>query len=333
MREKYLAVSLFLILLLTVYAFVFPKSTTSDILKHYNGLSSLVLVVLTFAYVVTTSRQLNTMQTQLKVMDESVNLQVQPLPIPRIDRVYLEKVNAYRSPDDDFSNIHIIYRFHCKISFDNVGSGAALNLSAYPVLNLKKEIKYIANVKQVHCVTDKSSNQNKLSFMILDKNNDILNNLLKGLVEFELELFYKNVFGAGFNVNAKYLIRINKDCKDLANQWNEFFTKGIKKYEVDLKRFHALVYSVEDDAKEIFNRIRNEVNQHFTEDLILDHWIKPESFELKLVEFNQSLEDAQIRHKQNLQNDPLMGPLLSIWKVVAKRKKLVKRLEQSPRYL
>lgn len=54
----------------------------------------MILVVLTLMYVVTTNRQLLSMENQLDVMDSSIKLQVQPLPVPAIKKIYLEKITS-----------------------------------------------------------------------------------------------------------------------------------------------------------------------------------------------------------------------------------------------
>jgi hypothetical protein len=76
-------------------------------------------MLLTIAYVYTTNRQLSSMEKQINLTDKSVNLQIQPLPIPRIDKIHLEKIKPYKGPEDDFTAIRIKYRFHYLANIEN----------------------------------------------------------------------------------------------------------------------------------------------------------------------------------------------------------------------
>ena len=231
-------------------------------------------------------------------MEKSINLQVQPLPIPEIKNLRLEKLKAYGSPEDRFKVIHVIYRLMYDVEFKNEGSGAALNIALYSKIISKEGKKEFVSVPipdQIPCVGN-NSNINPISPMILDKDYQILKDLVNhNTVNLNLEIYYKNIFGAGFFIPATYSLRIADDDKELVGQWLKYLTEDIKKFDKDFKRYTSLKESVPEDAKNIFSNINEELAKQFTSDLNLKCTISAKSFDVELINYQdaRASRDAQ----------------------------------------
>jgi len=189
---------------LTIVGYLYPTSTIGEILRYYNGISSLIIVLLTLMYVITTNRQLLAMQNQLNIMDSSVKLQIQPLPVPSIKEIYLEKIRAYTGPSSKFTKVELLSRFNFKIDFKNAGTGAALNISVFSTICLRNndrkeqelEIPDIVS-NQIHLICENETQEVGIhnTFMILDRQFEIfkaLNNN-KSEVLLKLRIYYKNI--------------------------------------------------------------------------------------------------------------------------------------------
>ncbi len=290
-----------LIFSITIYSYIKPNSKVNEVITYYNSVSSLIIMILTIGYVYTTIGQLSSMKNQLNLMDKSVNLQVQPLPVPKIEEIYLEKINAYKSPEDGFSSIHVIYRFHCKSNFINAGNGAALNVAIYSslVFDELEEAVTTQSSSQIYCISDKNMEKDTIIYtMILDRKYEILNALLEGSLNLRMDIYYKNIFGAGFNECAVYSLYLKDEEAELAKGWLEYIKDFVKNNSVDFKRHKALASSVPSDAEMIFSRIRSDLENNFKSNLHINYRIEPESFEVKLVNYDESIKIMDKKYKE-----------------------------------
>jgi hypothetical protein len=287
------------ILSITIIGYFYPNHIVSKLMVYYNSISSIILVGLTLAYVITTNMQLKSMKSQMKVMDKSINLQVQPLPVPTVKKTYLEKINAYVGPEDKFSSIQIIYRFHQDIKLANAGSGAALNTVVFTSLTSKKGKTFPAffSRDQVHCLGTKVSDTANLSILALDNGFGILSALLEHELTLRMDIFYKNIFGAGFHEQADYFYHLDDKNKEEAERWLDFLKNGVSKYSTDMKRYSALHDKVPSDAKEIMSKIRKEIEPMFSTDINLDHFIAKESFEVKIIDYTSEVLAMEKKYK------------------------------------
>ncbi len=299
------------ILLITIFSYLKPESVTNKIILYYNSVSSLIIMILTIAYVYTTNGQLSSMKKQLNLMEKSVSLQVQPLPVPNIEKIYLETINAYKSPEDGFTSISVIYRFHCKSSFINAGNGAALNVAIYTSIIFDDNPDAVATQAsgQIYCVSDKNSEKDcKVDSMILDRSYAILKALLEGQLSLKMDIYYKNIFGAGFYEQAVYSLHLKSEDEAIALDWLKYISEFIKNKSIDFKRHKALAKTVPPDAKAIFDRIRSELKDKFKENINIEYHIEPESFSIKLIDYDESIKDmdkkyTEIYHKYKNNKD------------------------------
>ncbi len=294
---------------LTIIGYFYPTSSIGEVLRYYNGISSLIIVLLTLMYVITTNRQLLAMQNQLNIMDSSVKLQIQPLPVPSVKEIHLEKIRAYSGPESKFKKIELLSRFHFKIDFKNAGTGAALNTSVFASICLRSKDEKVQELEipqigpteiYLICENEKQADSIMNTFMILDRQFEIfkaLNNDSQVLLN--LRIYYKNIFGSGFLEEAQYSLSFEKEQEELVKSWDEFINTGIKTLNEDIVRFESLIAKLPKEAKESFQKVNNHLKERFDKDLKLKYRIKPSSYNVRIVDFEASLT-AEKTHHDNL---------------------------------
>lgn len=312
---------------LTIVGYLYPTSALGELLRYYNGISSLIIVLLTLMYVITTNRQLLAMQNQLNVMDSSVKLQIQPLPVPSIKEIYLEKIRAYSGPESGFTKVELLSRFHFKIDFKNAGTGAALNISVFPTICLRDNDKKDHELEipditssQIHLICENETQEEGIhnTFMILDRQFEIfkaLNNR-KSEVLLRLRIYYKNIFGSGFLEEAQYSLSFEKDQAELVKSWDEFISTGISALNEDIVRFESLISKLPKEAHESFDKVNDHLKERFDKDLILEYSIEPSSYNVSIVDFETSLAAARKRHDEIVKSyDPASYRMLENWRL------------------
>jgi hypothetical protein len=136
--------------------------------------------------------------------------------------------------------------------------------------------------------------------MILDRDHQVLKDIVNSnTVELNLEIYYKNIFGAGFFIPATYRLDIADDEKELARRWLNYLTEDIKIFEKDFIRYTSLKESVPEDAKIIFDNINKELANQFNSDLNLRCMISARSFDVELINY-QDLRLLRDAHYRNL---------------------------------
>ena len=140
-----------------------------------NDTSTIVIMTLTLVYVITTNMQLSAMREQIKVMQNDTNLQTQPIPVPSIKDIKLEKIRPFIGPEDRFMRARIMSRFFCDFLFNNVGNGAALNVIIFPTIKIGKTIIPSSSFRPelTHCISDKLSEENGIHLMMFDSGIEI----------------------------------------------------------------------------------------------------------------------------------------------------------------
>lgn len=249
----------------------------------------------------TTNRQLQSMESQLKVMDSGIKLQIQPLPVTSIKKSYLEKIRPYLSPETDFSKIEILTRLHFKIHLKNVGTGAALNIFVFPSIEVKgKSTKEFLlpslRPEQIHLVSENETEAG--SFMLLDKDFELFRGLNSmDRVTLKLEIYYKNIFGSGFVEKADYMLFLDPEQKSTIDNWDNFINNKDNELEDDIKRFESLKPSLPDEAKKEYNKIKGKLREKFADDLPLECRNRANSFSVEIIDFEKSIKKAKEQHE------------------------------------
>jgi hypothetical protein len=300
---------------LSIVGYLYPASTLGNIIRYYNGISSLVLIILTLAYVITTNRQLFTMQKQLDIMDSSIKLQIQPLPVPSVKSIGLEKIGAFLGPQTNFATVHLLSRFNFYVDFKNAGTGVALNITAFASISIKGNNEEVREIEipqvppnQIHLICENESVSNSMMnvFVILDNQFEIFKALYKqrrvmnqNKVILKLRIYYKNIFGSGFLEEAQYALFFESGQDEVVESWNEFIENGLKVLQQDIIRFESLIHKLPEEAKESFEKVRVHLRERFDKDIKLDYWARSTSFSVKIVDFEKSLE-AETSHYKDL---------------------------------
>ena len=279
-----------------------PQTKIGSFISYCNNYSSLFLVILTFSYVLTTNRQLISMEKQLNVMDSSVKLQIQPLPVPKIENIYLQKINAYVGPESGFSKIEMIARLHFDLNLKNVGTGAALNINVFPSIEIIDETtKEIVlpdfRPEQIHLLSENETETGR--FMLCDKDFELfrgMNPKVKVMgrqtVTLKLDIYYKNIFGSGFVERASYSLSPSSGHEETVEQWKDFIDNKYDEIAKDIKRYDSLKKSLPDEADQIFKSIREKLESKFKEDLPLKTYNNSNSYSIDIVNFEEEIKKA-----------------------------------------
>gem|GEM_PF-3593274 len=128
--------------------------------------------------------------------------------------------------------------------------------------------------------------------MILDTDYSILKELLDGRLKLKIDIYYKNIFGAGFHEKATYSMSLSEENRKIAKTWLAFLEKYIEDKKTDLVRHKALAKTVPEDAEEIFNKIKMELKETYNEDLKIDYRIESSSFNVELIDYDDAIKIA-----------------------------------------
>lgn len=295
---------LLVFLLIVIFGYFLPSPALSAFISYLNNHATLFLVILTFTYVLTTNRQLQSMEKQLNVMDSSVKLQIQPLPIPEVSEIYLEKIRPYLSPDTGFSKVEVLSRLHYQIKLKNIGTGAALNIVMFPTILISGESAKKINLpsfnpEQIHLVSENETETG--TFMQFDKDYDLLRGLNSyGDVTLHIEIYYRNIFGAGFKETSEHHLSVDYEQHDRLNEWSSFIDGENEDLQNDIKRFESLKPSLPDEADQEFDKIKDSLGEKFTDDLKLNCQSNPHVFEVELVDYTQAINKARKAHDSKL---------------------------------
>jgi len=99
--------------------------------------------------------------------------------------------------------------------------------------------------------------------MMFDTGVDIAKGVIDGKAKFEMNIYYKNIFGKGFHEYISYKIF----CNDNEQIWKKFLDKGLDEYKSKIDKHDALKPIDEDDVEVIFKEIKDGLNEIFKENL------------------------------------------------------------------
>jgi hypothetical protein len=129
--------------------------------------------------------------------------------------------------------------------------------------------------------------------MILDVDYAILQALINRNIHLKMDIYYKNIFGVGFHEQVSYYLYLDKETQLKAKELLDYLLNYNKEKDKDLKRHKALKKTVPSDAKEIFNKIRDELNGQFKEDLLLKYRIDSSAFDVKIINYEEAICKAE----------------------------------------
>jgi hypothetical protein len=288
-----------LIIIIPLIAYFTPNSDFTKIIKCYTDYSAFIIAALTMAYVITTTLQYTNMKNQLNMMETSLKLQVQPLPVPSILEFEMEKIRPYLGPEDKFTSVIIMNRVHAKIQLNNNGSGIPMSINIFPTLILEGEIQ----LPQPHIepntvsIITEGKTSNKIGLMFFDDQYLILNHIdKKRELKIVFEILYKNIFGAGFY--SKYTFKVGTKREERANVKDslKFINEELPNFKMKLEKHKALKSIDREEARAIFTEIETIITYRIKNDIIFD--IPSEVFEcdVSVVNFEEKLSELKTKY-------------------------------------
>lgn len=239
--------------------FVFlPKDlvTLTNLIGYMSSLSTTVMVLV---YIVTTSRQLDTMGNQLKEMQYSRDVQIQPLP-------YLEAISAsfdlpryYVGPSTDFTKMELCSFVNASFNVINHGNGPAIlvdfitHLESGPRGKEGEILDKCTLSPHVNCVPLKSKPSRKIDFQ-LDDHADcqkILEAMIKDLrIAITFVIVYKNALGKPFQENVAFwlMVKSEADLELLKSGLKVIRTAGID-FATQLQQHEQLAIAKREDKR------------------------------------------------------------------------------------
>ena len=227
---------IFAIGIIAFFTLIPAESWTADnFIGYVSGLSTAIMVLV---YILTTSRQLTTMNNQLKEMQFSRTLQTQPLPLLTCQDAKIEKPRFYTSPRIEFSKLSMGYRILFEAEIENVGNGPAVTIDILPrivciewskgpsefkplCLALKEAPKKHETVEsvmeRVAFLSLKEGASQKIHCLFPDRKSVLIKNILSPKYTtnyLDLTLLYKNVLGASFRTKMAYEIEYSDEDLD-----------------------------------------------------------------------------------------------------------------------
>lgn len=301
MKKTLVYISIFCTILILILTYFYPNSSLSSVVKHYNSYSSIIIMLLTLVYVLTTTRQLNVMEKQIQLMETQNNTQIQPIIEPQIGKMHLENISIFSSPDENFMKANIMSRFFVDFTMDNVGNGSALNVVIYPTIIIDDLIIPSPYLRpdHAHCVSHNKSNDAKISLMMFDKGIEIASGILSDNVTLELNIFYKNVFGTGFNETISYRLMAYDSN---AQKWKEFIDEDLDSLLHEAKKHDALKPIDEESANTISESISEILAERIDGNLDVEHYILPKSYNIKMVDYEKAINIADKRYEEHHKN-------------------------------
>jgi hypothetical protein len=293
---------LIFLLIIVIFSYFIPDSIWGKMITHFNSLSSVFLIILTFFYVLTTNFQLRAMNKQLNLMKENTNLQIQPIPVPIIERMELERIRPFVVPENKFMKMTIKSRFFCDFQFKNVGNGTALNVIIFPTIiienfkipspSLRPELTY--------CISDEILDQNKIHIFMFDTGIEIAKAIINNNAKLELNIFYKNIFNVGFHEIISYNLFINK--KEEREKWKEFFNNNQDELYKKQEKHNVLKPIDKEEAKIIFNEVSEYLKEKFSENLNIQYQIESRSYTINIVDYIESVKKMEKENENNFKN-------------------------------
>lgn len=287
-----------------VYAVVNPER---NVVAYISGSATVVIAVLTMAYVYVTSRQLDVMGRQLEQMEIDRRLENQPLPYVNNIRVRIEKPRLYHSAPEFESLAESRYWVYVKIR--NVGNHPAIciDVSARIEIPLQDRKKYFRSVSiNVPAIGEKenypANTDGEDDFLFATDGEGLFIQALREpsvnkMPSLSCRILFRNILGGCFVSNCRYRLYPKKE-EDLSlfGEWLSGMKSFHIKYKNDIVKLGQLEKSNAAAWGEEFERLKGVFAGYVGgEDAEADAWPMPGSFAVKSiteVEYEKELEDV-----------------------------------------
>jgi len=233
-------------------------------------------------------------------MKENTNLQIQPIPVPIIKKMKLERIKAFAGPEDKFMKMGIKSRFFCDFQFKNVGNGTALNVVVFPtiIIGNTKIPSPILRPELTYCISDEVLDHNNIHLMMFDTGVEIAKGIMNHNAKLELNIFYKNIFNVGFHQIISYDLYLIKNIEKL----KEYFDNNQDDLYKEIEKHNVLKPIDREDAKRISNKISERLNELFSEDFSVKYRIESKSFTINIVDYIEAVSNMEIENEKNFKD-------------------------------
>jgi hypothetical protein len=252
--------------------------TLNNFIAYMSSLSTAVMVLI---YILTTSQQLNTMQSQLTEMQLTRSLQNQPLIFPTIGESKIITPNFWGFPADKFKEMHLVYTVAFNGKVENLGNSPAISVDIFQKIvctetrgsmaseeALCLEDKTVTKLEElerawqkIECLPQKDSGSKDILAQFPDDHaliESFLNQRIS-LQELSLTILYRNVLGASFRTDMTYAIH----CQEADTEKLKLFLKAMESGRIDfaedLEEYKRLRLGQQSEkAREISSRLRKD---------------------------------------------------------------------------
>lgn len=305
MRQKVLLGFLILVIGLgvfsIVYAVVHPEQ---NVFNYISGLATVVIAILTMAYVYVTSRQLEVMAGQLEQMEIERRLQNQPLPYMSDIVVRIEKPGFFFSTldKDNPNNPYSAHtRYLAKVRLRNIGSHPAVCIDVSARIEVPdgaKERYFLATSINIATIGEKENypidGEVYDGFLFAgDWDGAVIEALRERnpdrLPIVSCRILFRNIMGGCFMSTCKYRLYPGKEEDDsLFVNWLSEMKSFWIRHKNDVENLGRLLGSDRDKYDIEYGKLEESFNKSVSgDDVKLVSWRIPGSFGIKSISLGE----------------------------------------------
>jgi len=309
-RDKLIATSIVIVFVSGIVGFFLflPKEaiTVGDFITYMASLSAIVVVLL---HILTTSRQLDVMQSQIREMEYTRNLQIQPFPYTTTLQSEIERPRFYFCPikeiKKDYGKAKLLYTVRFNARIENIGNGPAINIDVIARLTLAhldgKFTPLMWSGDLIECISVREKDAKEINFVFRDNDPTVLEVLSRrGMgVLLDLTILYKNTLGADFKAEARYWLSCNnEEGRRHLERYLDVLRTAPVDYEAEITKYESLTMQDKwEEASEFFRTAFNKFweKSDLAEHVALTSMIDPDAF--SVTPLNKDEYQKEIRKK------------------------------------
>lgn len=310
MRQRVFLGLLILFIVLGIFSIVYAvMNPGQSIFSYISGSATVVIAILTMAYVYVTSRQLDVMANQLEEMKIERKLQNQPLPYISNISVWIEKPRFFFSPPGPWEQYSVNARCWAKIRIRNIGSHPAVCIDVsgrIEIPNGDKKRYFVSTSINIPAIGEKENypvNDGDDDEFLFGKDDEgvIIEALRESNVNrlplLDYRILFRNIMGGCFLLSCKYrLYRKREEDGALLSNWLAEMKSFSVKYKNEIENLRKLEESHSEKRDEEFVKLKESFSKSISgEDVKLSPWLIPGSFMVKplsVEEYEKALGDV-----------------------------------------
>ena len=295
-RQTNFIIILIIIIIFGLFIFVYSLVNPNfNAITYLSGGSTFFIAILTIIYVLTTSKQLDVMTSQLNEMKHERELQNQPFPWITSIKMTLEKPDFYYYPPEDKYSTSI--RTYVDFKLKNIGNfpSICIDVSSKIIIPKDKEPLHINTTSiRIDTIEEKQiypfSKKEKDNFMFVKNQIQLLQSLtennIKKFPRLSFCITYKNIMGGCFMALNEYLIlQKTTNQKKIITNWLTKLTSFSIKYKEELEDLKEIKKSDRKNWEKLFNKTRKSFLTSITnkKGIELLIWAIPGAFIIKSI--------------------------------------------------